>query len=71
MRIRIFRCSHPGMLCRWKRYAAPLSVETTALFYNTDLVSEVPKTWEELVDQAAADGGVQFDATSIYYDLGL
>ena len=26
-----------------KRYAAPLSVETTALFYNTDLVSEVPK----------------------------
>lgn len=39
-----------------KRYAAPLSVETTALFYNTDLVSEVPKTWEELVDQAAADG---------------
>ena len=43
-----------------KRYAAPLSVETTALFYNTDLVSEVPKTWEELVDQAAADGGVQF-----------
>ena len=54
-----------------KRYAAPLSVETTALFYNTDLVSEVPKTWEELVDQAAADGGVQFDATSIYYDLGF
>ena len=53
-----------------KRYAAPLSVETTALFYNTDLVSEVPKTWEELVDQAATDGGVQFDATSIYYDLG-
>ena len=30
-----------------KRYAAPLSVETTALFYNTDLVSEVPKTWDE------------------------
>ena len=54
-----------------KRYAAPLSVETTALFYNTDLVSEVPKTWEELVDQAATDGGVQFDATSIYYDLGF
>ena len=54
-----------------RRYAAPLSVETTALFYNMDLVSEVPATWEELVEQAAESGGVQFDATSIYYDLGF
>ncbi len=53
------------------RYAAPLSVETVALFYNTDLVSEVPATWEELIGQAANVGGVQFDATSIYYDLGF
>lgn len=53
------------------RYAVPLSVETTALFYNTDFVSEVPKTWEELVEQASKNGGVQFDATSIYYDLGF
>lgn len=53
------------------RYAAPLSVETTALFYNTELVSEVPATWEELVERAEADGGLQFDATSIYYDLGF
>lgn len=53
------------------RYAAPLSVETTALFYNKDMVSEVPATWEELVEQAVGQGGVQFDATSIYYDLGF
>ena len=53
------------------RYAAPLSVETTALFYNTDLVSQIPATWEELVEQAADSGGVSFDATSIYYDLGF
>ncbi len=53
------------------RYAAPLSVETVALFYNTGLVSEVPATWEELIEQAADVGGVQFDATSIYYDLGF
>lgn len=53
------------------RYGAPLSVETTALFYNTELVSGVPATWEELVEQAEADGGLQFDATSIYYDLGF
>lgn len=54
-----------------KRVAAPLAVETVALFYNTDKVKEVPKTWEELVEVAAANGGVQFDATSIYYDLGF
>lgn len=53
------------------RYAVPLSVETTALFYNTDFVSEVPDTWEELVEQAVDGGGVSFDATSIYYDLGF
>lgn len=53
------------------RYAAPLSVETTALFYNTDLVDQVPTTWEDLVAGAAEIGGVQFDATSIYYDLGF
>lgn len=53
------------------RYAVPLSVETTALFYNTELVSEVPATWEGLVERAEADGGLQFDATSIYYDLGF
>lgn len=53
------------------RHAAPLSVETTALFYNTDKVAEAPATWEELIQQAMEGGGVQFDATSIYYDLGF
>jgi len=53
------------------RYAAPLSVETIALFYNTSLVEKVPASWEELVEEAATAGGVQFDATSIYYDLGF
>ena len=53
------------------RYAAPLSVETITLFYNTEMVSSVPATWEELVEQAAQSGGLQFDATSIYYDLGF
>ena len=53
------------------RYAAPLSVETITLFYNTEKVSAVPAAWEELVEQAAQSGGLQFDATSIYYDLGF
>lgn len=54
-----------------KRVAAPLAVETVALFYNTEKVSEVPASWEELVETAKDKGGVQFDATSIYYDLGF
>ena len=41
------------------RYAAPLSVETTALFYNMDMVTEVPDTWEELVEEASNDGAIQ------------
>lgn len=54
-----------------KRYAAPLAVETIALFYNTDKVASAPATWEELIELAKDKGGVQFDATSIYYDLGF
>lgn len=54
-----------------KRIAAPLAVETIALFYNTDKVKEVPATWEELMEVASENGGIQFDATSIYYDLGF
>lgn len=54
-----------------KRYAAPLAVETISLFYNTDLVSEVPDTWEELIETSKENGGIQFDATSIYYDFGF
>ncbi len=54
-----------------KKYAAPISVETVALFYNTDKVKKAPATWEELVAGAKEVGGVQFDATSIYYDLGF
>jgi arabinogalactan oligomer/maltooligosaccharide transport system substrate-binding protein len=54
-----------------KRIAAPLAVETVALFYNTDKIAKAPATWEELVAAAAENGGIQFDATSIYYDLGF
>lgn len=54
-----------------KRIAAPLSVETVALFYNTEKADKAPTTWEELVAAAAETGGIQFDATSIYYDLGF
>lgn len=54
-----------------KKYAAPLAVETVALFYNTEKVENAPKTWDELVEIASTQGGIAFDATSIYYNLGF
>ena len=35
-----------------KLYGVPLGIETTALFYNKALVTDVPDTWEELVEFA-------------------
>ena len=52
-------------------YGVPIAVETNALFYNTDKVKEAPETWEELLEVAKEQGGIQFEATSIYYDLGF
>lgn len=31
-----------------KLYGYPYSVETTAMFYNKDLIAEAPKTWDEV-----------------------
>ena len=53
------------------KYAAPLAVETVTLFYNTDKIEQAPQTWDELLTLASDNGGIQFDATSIYYDLGF
>lgn len=54
-----------------KRYGVPVTVETNALFYNTDKIKELPATWEELLEVAKEQGGIQFEASSIYYDLGF
>lgn len=35
-----------------KVFAVPISVESVALFYNKDLVDEVPETWEQLLVDA-------------------
>lgn len=53
------------------KYGVPIAVETNALFYNTDKIKKVPKTWEDLIEVAKKQGGIQFEATSIYYDLGF
>lgn len=35
-------------------YGYPTAIETYALFYNKDLVKEVPKTWDDLIAQSKA-----------------
>jgi arabinogalactan oligomer/maltooligosaccharide transport system substrate-binding protein len=54
-----------------KRYGIPIAVETITLFYNTDKVDSPPETWDDLLGTAKISGGIKFDATSIYYDLGF
>ncbi|MDR2044830.1 MAG: extracellular solute-binding protein [Clostridium sp.] len=53
------------------RYGVPIAVETITLFYNTDKIKEAPKTWEEMIEAAKNNGGLKFEATSIYYDVGF
>jgi arabinogalactan oligomer/maltooligosaccharide transport system substrate-binding protein len=54
-----------------KRFGVPVAVETITLFYNTDKAPTPPATWDELLAAAKTNGGIKFDATSIYYDLGF
>ncbi|PWX09760.1 maltose ABC transporter substrate-binding protein [Clostridium perfringens] len=56
-----------------KKYAIPISVETTALFYNKDLVKEAPKTMNDLVNEALkkGNGAFQFNINDQYTDLGF
>ncbi|WP_415338292.1 sugar ABC transporter substrate-binding protein, partial [Clostridium perfringens] len=56
-----------------KKYAIPISVETTALFYNKDLVKEAPKTMNDLINEALkkGNGAFQFNINDQYTDLGF
>ena len=53
-----------------KQYAVPLAQETTSLFYNKDLVQEVPETMEEVVEIGKEKGFV-FDVANFYPTYGL
>nr|MBP7694045.1 extracellular solute-binding protein [Anaerolineales bacterium] len=62
-------CTFDGVL-----YCMPYATENMAFFYNTDLVSEAPKTWDEVlaVGQALkAEGKVEYimAATGTTYDM--
>lgn len=58
-----------------KLYGYPKSVETYALFYNKDLVKELPKTWDDIIafaktynDQAKKKYGIMWEAKITYYN---
>lgn len=48
-----------------KQIAMPISVEAIGMFYNKDLVSEVPATMEEVVE-IGKEKGFQFNVTDFY-----
>lgn len=54
-----------------KLLAVPVSMEAVALFYRTDKVKEVPKTFEDL--RAAAKGGLGFryDVKNFFFSYGF
>jgi len=56
-------------------YGYPLAIETYALFYNKDLISEPPTTWEEILaycdeynDPAADKFGIVWEVNAPYYN---
>lgn len=53
-----------------KIYAVPFAQETTAMFYNKDLVKEVPKTMEDLVEQAKELGFV-YNINDFYFSYAF
>ena len=53
-----------------KVYAVPFAQETTAMFYNKDLVKEVPKTMEDLVAQAKESGFV-YNINDFYFSYAF
>ncbi len=54
-----------------KQYGVPFFTETYALFYNKDKVKDVPKTWDDLLTDAKADGGFEYDLNTLYFSYPL
>ena len=52
------------------RIGVPICQESIALYYNKDLVSSVPETFEELI-KIGKEKGFEFDLTNFYYAAGF
>ena len=53
-----------------KLYGVPISIETYALFYNTDKVTTVPTTVDDLIAQAQKVG-LQYDINNFYFSYAF
>lgn len=53
-----------------KIYAYPISQECAALYYNKDLVKDVPSTMDELIEDAKIKG-FQYDINNLYLSYGF
>ncbi|MBZ4665957.1 maltose ABC transporter substrate-binding protein [Mahella sp.] len=53
-----------------KKYAVPLAMESYALFYNTDMIKDPPKTWDEFIN-AAQQYGFMYDINNFYYSYAF
>jgi arabinogalactan oligomer/maltooligosaccharide transport system substrate-binding protein len=53
-----------------KIYSVPVSVETTAIFYNKKMISSPPKDWSSFVQDANAHG-FMYDQANLYFDYAL
>ncbi|MEK4252120.1 sugar ABC transporter substrate-binding protein [Paenibacillus sp. FSL W7-1287] len=51
-------------------YGYPRSVETYALFYNKDIITEVPKTFDEVVEFASTYNDVANNKFAIMWEVG-
>ncbi|MFC5529368.1 sugar ABC transporter substrate-binding protein [Cohnella yongneupensis] len=51
-------------------YGYPMSVETTAVFYNKDLVPTPPKTWDEVISFAKGFNDVQNQKYGYMWEVG-
>lgn len=51
-------------------YGYPKSVETTAVFYNKDLIKEVPQDWNGVVDFANTFNDIKANKFAIMWEVG-
>ncbi|WP_123041365.1 sugar ABC transporter substrate-binding protein [Cohnella candidum] len=51
-------------------YGYPMSVETTAVFYNKDIVKEAPKTWDEVINFAKTYNDAKAQKYAYMWEVG-
>lgn len=59
-----------SVLLKGKPYAVPVSVQTSAIFYNKKLIKTPPKTWNEFVTDANKSG-FMYDQANLYFNYAL